>query len=78
MKNHLSYLLACVLCSGYISAQTIKVQPYLQDATPNSIYILWETDALQENDQHLPKTEPQTSSQKGSARSGEHLRTPFV
>jgi hypothetical protein len=30
-------------------AQTIKVQPYLQDATPNSIYIMWETDAPSES-----------------------------
>ena len=26
------------------NAQTIYIQPYLQDALPNSIYILWETD----------------------------------
>lgn len=32
--------LLCSLCS----AQTIYIQPYLQDALPNSIYILWETD----------------------------------
>lgn len=30
-------------------AQTIKVQPYLQDATANSIYILWETDSMSES-----------------------------
>ncbi len=26
-----------------LSAQTFRVLPYLQEATPNSIYILWET-----------------------------------
>ena len=32
-----------------LKAQTIKVQPYLQDASPNSIYILWETDSMDES-----------------------------
>lgn len=26
-----------------VTAQTIKVAPYLQDATPHSVCILWET-----------------------------------
>jgi len=30
-------------------AQIIKVQPYLQDAEPNSIFILWETDQGEES-----------------------------
>ena len=29
--------------------QTIKVQPYLQNAMPNSIHILWETDEGEES-----------------------------
>jgi len=39
----LAYLLL-ISSINFLSAQSIKVQPYLQDATPNSIYILWETD----------------------------------
>ena len=40
-----------VLVASYINltAQIIKVQPYLQDASPNSIYILWETDSMDES-----------------------------
>lgn len=41
------FLLCCNV--GFISAQTIKVQPYLQDAEPNSIFILWETDSYAES-----------------------------
>lgn len=41
------FLLCCH--AGFVSAQTIKVQPYLQDAEPNSIYILWETNSNAES-----------------------------
>jgi Calcineurin-like phosphoesterase/Purple acid Phosphatase, N-terminal domain len=40
-------LLLLLLSLGFVFpviGQTIKVQPYLQNASPNSIYILWETD----------------------------------
>lgn len=37
-------------CISFLTkAQVIKVQPYLQDALPDSIYILWETDSLDES-----------------------------
>ena len=46
MKHLNISLLALFLFSASIcQAQNIKVQPYLQDALPNSIYILWETDS---------------------------------
>ncbi len=48
MKNlSLPFFLFCFL--NFTQAQTIKVQPYLQDASPNSIFILWETDSLSES-----------------------------
>ena len=34
---------------NFTHGQTIKIQPYLQDASPNSIFILWETDTLSES-----------------------------
>lgn len=49
MKNLALNFILSVLAIPYLSAQTIKVQPYLQDASPHSIYILWETDSLAES-----------------------------
>ena len=33
------------LMTGFIFAVEFNVYPYLQDATPNSMHILWETDS---------------------------------
>jgi len=41
-KLILSLYGVCLLCS--LDAQTILVEPYLQDAEPTAIKILWETD----------------------------------
>ncbi|MEZ4988332.1 MAG: metallophosphoesterase family protein [Saprospiraceae bacterium] len=49
MKKLTAFLSLTIVFFGFLSAQTIKVQPYLQDASPNSIYILWETDSLSES-----------------------------
>ena len=35
--------IAVLMAWGY--TQSFVVEPYLQSATPNSIYILWETDS---------------------------------
>ena len=32
-----------------LNGQAIRIQPYLQDASPNSIHILWETDSGEES-----------------------------
>ncbi len=43
---------AAFLCFFFLhtlSAQIIKVKPYLQDASPHSIFILWETDSDNES-----------------------------
>lgn len=45
----LIFTTAFALTLASLTAQTIKVNPYLQDATPNSIYILWETDSISES-----------------------------
>ncbi|MFT5750994.1 MAG: hypothetical protein ACI828_001596 [Flavobacteriales bacterium] len=44
-------ILSCLFVFGCLPllAQTIIVQPYLQDASPNSIYIMWETDSMDES-----------------------------
>ena len=34
-----------ILLLGFLFPVNLIVEPYLQDATPNSIYILWETDS---------------------------------
>ena len=44
MNRSLPYLTLFFFLAYTTFAQSIKVQPYLQDATPNSISILWETD----------------------------------
>ncbi|MEO1257397.1 MAG: metallophosphoesterase family protein [Bacteroidota bacterium] len=49
MKNLTTFFVLLISTVPYSFAQTIKVQPYLQDATPNSIYILWETDSISES-----------------------------
>ena len=49
MKSLSTSILIFVSILHFSFAQTIKVQPYLQDATPNSIYILWETDSMSES-----------------------------
>ena len=48
MKNLLTIVFAIVLTTQSI-AQTFAVQPYLQDATPNSIRIMWETTSGEES-----------------------------
>lgn len=49
MKNLTTLFILLISVHPFLTAQTIKVQPYLQDALPNSIYILWETDSLTES-----------------------------
>jgi hypothetical protein len=42
-------ILLAVLAIVTLRAQNITIKPYLQDASPNSIYILWETDSEAES-----------------------------
>ena len=44
MNRSLPYLTLFFFLAYASFAQSIKVEPYLQDANPNSISILWETD----------------------------------
>ena len=48
MNKSLTYLVLFFFLAHSLFAQSIKVQPYLQDANPTSISILWETDGLGE------------------------------
>lgn len=45
----LPLLFSLLSISIMLTAQSFRVQPYLQQATPNSIYILWETDGGEES-----------------------------
>lgn len=43
MKRNVLFFYVLLIMSIVVKAQTIKVKPYLQDATPESILISWET-----------------------------------
>ena len=49
MLRKFSFSLIFFFFYQLISAQVITIQPYLQDAEPNSISILWETDSNEES-----------------------------
>lgn len=49
MNRSLPFLLLFFFIASFSFSQSIKVEPYLQDANPNSISILWETDGLGES-----------------------------
>lgn len=49
MKKIIVMLSALLWLSHCLIAQDIRIQPYLQDASPNSIYILWETEQAAES-----------------------------
>jgi len=42
-------IVLALLVTQFVSAQIINVQPYLQDATPNSIFIMWESNFSSES-----------------------------
>lgn len=60
--------LLCLLLGHSLAGQTIKVQPYLQQATPHSIFISWETNT---NDESI--VEWGTTSDLGNTTSGTAL-----
>lgn len=49
MKKETILILSILCATSTILSQTITIQPYLQDANPNSIFILWETDSQEES-----------------------------
>ena len=49
MKKRILFFVLCLQLTFLSFAQTIKVQPYLQNASPNSIFIMWETDSDDES-----------------------------
>ena len=62
------FILLLFLNYSFIIGQTIKVEPYLQDATPTSIYISWET-----NNGIESTVEYGLSTSLGSSASGTNL-----
>ena len=44
MKNYIIILIGA-LCVGLLFPVNMVVEPYLQNATPHSMHILWETDS---------------------------------
>lgn len=49
MKKITALAIISIFLFDQLSAQVIKVQPFLQDASPTSIFILWETDSNDES-----------------------------
>jgi hypothetical protein len=49
MNKRLFIFALSVTSVCFLNAQTITIQPYLQDASPHSISILWETDSEEES-----------------------------
>jgi hypothetical protein len=49
MSNKYQLFICFFFSIQMLTAQSIKVQPYLQNASPNSVFILWETDSLTES-----------------------------
>jgi hypothetical protein len=66
MKNLALLLFLLINLSLY--SQTIQVQPYLQDASPNSIFILWETDSSDESIVEWGLTETLGNTSEGTAQ----------
>ncbi|MFK8058065.1 MAG: fibronectin type III domain-containing protein [Saprospiraceae bacterium] len=67
-KAALSLLAFTFFCCVLAKAQTIKVQPYLQDASPHSIFILWETDSLDESTVEWGLSDALGNSSSGTAQ----------
>ena len=49
MKKTIFLFLLNIYAINFLLAQNIQVNPYLQDASANSIYILWETDSMDQS-----------------------------
>ncbi len=60
-----------ILLSTVLYSQNIKIQPYLQDASPHSISILWETDSGEESTVEWGLTEALGNSNSGTAEATE-------
>jgi hypothetical protein len=68
MKSLRVLIFLLIAALHYPSAQTIKVQPYLQDASPHSIYILWESDSLSESTVEWGLTDALGNATSGTAQ----------
>lgn len=70
-KMYINYSIVCLTAMLAFAqqslSQTIKVQPYLQDASPNSMSILWETDFSEESIVEWGLTESLGNSATGNA-----------
>ena len=55
------------MVTGSASSQSITVQPYLQDASPNSMHILWETDSGEESLVHWGLTDALGNETEGTS-----------
>mgnify|MGYP000707238302 CR=1 FL=1 len=71
MKYYSIIVFSLFCVNNFIDGQSIKVQLYLQDAEPHSIYILWETDSEEESVVEWGLTETLGEVKIGTARSSE-------
>ena len=67
MKKTSLLLISFYSCLAPIFTQSITIQPYLQDANPNSVNILWETNTLEESIVEWGKTEALGNESIGTA-----------
>ena len=67
MKKYITITIVFLFLTNFISAQKIEIKPYLQDATPNSIKIMWQTDSNEESIVHWGISKKLGKKTKGSA-----------
>lgn len=70
MTKILLTIALCLCANIVLPAQTINVLPYLQDATPNSIRIMWETTSGTESTVEWGTTPTLGNTVSGSAQTG--------
>ena len=70
MKKTLVLISISIISVFCLQAQTIQVQPYLQDATTNSIRIMWETSATDESTVEWGLTNALGNMASGTAQTG--------
>lgn len=70
MSNFLITTAICFFLTLHLSAQSININPYLQDATPSSIRIMWETTSGTESTVEWGATTNLGSTTSGTAQTG--------
>ena len=67
MNNRIFKIIQFILLVGIVLPVNLIIEPYLQNATPNSMYILWETDSESESIVEWGEQQFLTNSATGSS-----------